>query len=376
MLYLEDYLELIEHLPQETCDRLTEMRELDLQVQNALDSIDKRTARFFQSVYHMQPNDMEVEHANTLKEYRKIIEDSEEKVQLANSMTDSMVKYMRRLDQDLLKFKMELEADNCGITEIIEKRLEEPEESMQPVIITTNSQRGTRRQSYQPYNDSNNKHLITSQLENRRHDVINSVENKFSRLSLPTNNPSHSQVMFSVEQMGAGGSAIAAAASQAIAATQQMQQGRRTASLKASYEAINSGSAGFSRTTDISSINRELSGAAQTAIAAAQQSNKQRNRRRGRQPSQIAVEAAIIEPIAGTSSDMTDDSSAMDADPDEQRYCICNEVAFGDMVACDNKNCPYEWYHYPCVGITDTPKGKWYCPQCSVTMKRRNRKSL
>lgn len=28
---------------------------------------------------------------------------------------------MRRLDQDILKFKMELEADNCGITEIIEK---------------------------------------------------------------------------------------------------------------------------------------------------------------------------------------------------------------------------------------------------------------
>lgn len=45
----------------------------------------------------------------------------EEKVQLANSMADSMAKYMRRLDQDLMKFKMELEADNCGITEIIEK---------------------------------------------------------------------------------------------------------------------------------------------------------------------------------------------------------------------------------------------------------------
>lgn len=46
---------------------------------------------------------------------------TEEKVQLANCMTDSMGKYMRRLDQDILKFKMELEADNCGITEIIEK---------------------------------------------------------------------------------------------------------------------------------------------------------------------------------------------------------------------------------------------------------------
>jgi len=35
-----------------------------------------------------------------------------------------------------------------------------------------------------------------------------------------------------------GSSVIAAAASQAIAATQQMQQGRRSASLKASYEAL------------------------------------------------------------------------------------------------------------------------------------------
>lgn len=65
--------------------------------------------------------------------------------------------------------------------------------------------------------------IIHITVENRRQDVINSVENKFSRLSLPANNPSHSQVhMFNVEQMGAGGSAIAAAASQAIAATQQV----------------------------------------------------------------------------------------------------------------------------------------------------------
>jgi len=34
MLYLEDYLEMIEHLPQELRDRFTEMRELDLAVQS------------------------------------------------------------------------------------------------------------------------------------------------------------------------------------------------------------------------------------------------------------------------------------------------------------------------------------------------------
>uniref|UniRef100_A0A1B0DFI6 Inhibitor of growth protein 3 n=1 Tax=Phlebotomus papatasi TaxID=29031 RepID=A0A1B0DFI6_PHLPP len=58
-------------------------------------------------------------------------------------------------------------------------------------------------------------------------------------------------------------------------------------------------------------------------------------------------------------------------DPNEPRYCICNQVSYGDMVACDNEDCPFEWFHYPCVGITQSPKGKWYCPQCTSSMRRR-----
>ena len=37
MLYLEDYLEMIEHLPIELRDRFTEMREIDLGVENNVD---------------------------------------------------------------------------------------------------------------------------------------------------------------------------------------------------------------------------------------------------------------------------------------------------------------------------------------------------
>lgn len=33
-----------------------------------------------------------------------------------------MYRYVRKLDQELHKFKMELEADHIGITEILEKR--------------------------------------------------------------------------------------------------------------------------------------------------------------------------------------------------------------------------------------------------------------
>ena len=73
----------------------------------------------------------------------------------------------------------------------------------------------------------------------------------------------HDQVqVYSLDQIGASSSAIAQAASQAIAAT-QLVSGRRSSSLKASYEAINLGVA-----TSEFSIGRELATAANSALAA------------------------------------------------------------------------------------------------------------
>ena len=61
-------------------------------------------------------------------------------------------------------------------------------------------------------------------------------------------------------------------------------------------------------------------------------------------------------------------------DPNEPRYCLCNQVSYGEMICCDNPNCAIEWFHYGCVGITEAPKGKWYCPQCIAQMKKKSRK--
>jgi len=54
----------------------------------------------------------------------------------------------------------------------------------------------------------------------------------------------------------------------------------------------------------------------------------------------------------------------MEVDPNEPKYCICNRVSYGDMVACENETCPYEWFHFECVGLTSTPKGNWRCSEC------------
>ncbi|KAK4761155.1 hypothetical protein SAY87_006048 [Trapa incisa] len=59
-------------------------------------------------------------------------------------------------------------------------------------------------------------------------------------------------------------------------------------------------------------------------------------------------------------------------DPNEPTYCFCNQVSFGEMVACDNPNCKIEWFHFGCVGLKERPKGrKWYCPDCAATRSRR-----
>lgn len=57
-------------------------------------------------------------------------------------------------------------------------------------------------------------------------------------------------------------------------------------------------------------------------------------------------------------------------DPNEPLYCTCNRIAFGDMIACDNEDCPIEWFHYSCVNLTRKPRNSWVCPTCANKRKR------
>ncbi|WPK23916.1 hypothetical protein PUMCH_001166 [Australozyma saopauloensis] len=54
----------------------------------------------------------------------------------------------------------------------------------------------------------------------------------------------------------------------------------------------------------------------------------------------------------------------------EQTYCYCDQVSFGEMVGCDGETCTREWFHLPCIGFKNPPKGKWYCDDCLLKLKR------
>ncbi|KAF4973239.1 hypothetical protein FSARC_394 [Fusarium sarcochroum] len=96
--------------------------------------------------------------------------------------------------------------------------------------------------------------------------------------------------------------------------------------------------------------------------------------------------------------DVDDDGNPID--PDEPKYCLCNRVSFGTMIACENSDvsdssaahtysfstaaarkkqadmkltnqqCKQEWFHLECVGLDEVPARttKWYCPECRVKL--------
>nr|XP_033815156.1 inhibitor of growth protein 3 isoform X4 [Geotrypetes seraphini] len=370
MLYLEDYLEMIEQLPMDLRDRFTEMREMDLQVQNAMDQLEQRVNEFFVNAKKNKPEWREEQMTSIKKDYYKALEDADEKVQLANQIYDLVDRHLRKLDQELAKFKMELEADNAGITEILERRSLEMDTPSQPV---------------------NNHHAHS-------HTPVERCRNNNSSSSSSNNvyNVTPSQPLASYNlgtiSSGAGAGAITMAAAQAVQATAQMKEGRRTSSLKASYEAFKNNdfqlgrefslsrdSSGYSSSALASTLTQTLTSSATTDSRSGRKS-KNNNKSSSQQSSSSSLSScssssALAHELSQQTASIPESESSSQVDwtydPNEPRYCICNQVSYGEMVGCDNQDCPIEWFHYGCVGLSEAPKGKWYCPQCTAAMKRR-----
>nr|XP_048306914.1 inhibitor of growth protein 3 isoform X3 [Myodes glareolus] len=413
MLYLEDYLEMIEQLPMDLRDRFTEMREMDLQVQNAMDQLEQRVSEFFMNAKKNKPEWREEQMASIKKDYYKALEDADEKVQLANQIYDLVDRHLRKLDQELAKFKMELEADNAGITEILERRSLELDTPSQPVNNHhAHSHTPVEKRKYNPTSH----HTATDHIPEKKFkseallSTLTSDASKENTLSCRNNNSTassnnaynvnSSQPLSSYNigslSSGTGAGAITMAAAQAVQATAQMKEGRRTSSLKASYEAFKNNdfqlgkefsmpreTAGYSSS---SALMTTLTQNASSSAADSRSGRKSKNNTKSSSQQSSSSSSSSSLSLCSSSSTVvqevsqqttvvpeSDSNSQVDwtYDPNEPRYCICNQVSYGEMVGCDNQDCPIEWFHYGCVGLTEAPKGKWYCPQCTAAMKRR-----
>lgn len=359
-----------------------------------MDSLEKRIRMLFGQCRRgeVQGQQSDNDYDSIRKDYYKVLEDSDEKVQLASQMYDLVERYFRRLDSELYKFKCELEADHNGITEILEKRSLEldgvanstslgnqKENRYFGVISSSNSSQRDNRYRPKPEKrrDSSSGTTSTIQPPEKRQAISNSIGTPITTTVRPTtpnlntphhqvlpvtstSTPSQPPVSYSLHNLGAG-NAIAVAATAAIAKTQQMQQGRRTASLKASYDAIH-GTPGTAAAELL--IGRDLTGTGHATIQSVDRDNSFNCQRRHKKKlttassssSNQSSQSSIITPttsqqqiqtIVETPPVLISESGLIveqtvdgewTYDPNEPRYCICNQVSYGDMVACDNED--------------------------------------
>ena len=107
---------------------------------------------------------------------------------------------------------------------------------------------------------------------------------------------------------------------------------------------------------------------------------------------QLAAQAAAAEE-EGSSIQGDGEEEEEEDDLTNLRYCYCNGISYGDMVACDSDTCKGQWFHYECAGLTKAPMknsksfkrfllvlvygkltrfctAKWYCRDCKEAMKK------
>jgi len=78
---------------------------------------------------------------------------------------------------------------------------------------------------------------------------------------------------------------------------------------------------------------------------------------------------SLLGPFAGNGFPAPDVLD-MPVDPNEPTYCFCRQVSYGEMIGCDNVDCPIEWFHFGCVNLSIKPRGEWYCRNCDKKKKK------
>lgn len=252
-LYLESYLESIENLPQELRRNFALMRELDQRTEDLKVDIERNSDSYCRTVNRLNKDDMVVELNSIEDMFKKAVENSDNKVQLAMQMYEMVDKYIRRLDGELSRFEQELQLKNPSGSRTSISSVSD----IQPMTIAGH---GRKRSS-------------------------------------------------GAAEGGQGGGNPGPA--------------RRRKTLNS----VTEDTGPFSPSTVVAVGN-------QTA-----------------------------------STDVLD----MPVDPNEPTYCLCHQVSFGEMVGCDNSDCPIEWFHFQCVGLSQKPTGKWYCPKCSQEKEKKKK---
>ncbi|KFB41009.1 AGAP009992-PA-like protein [Anopheles sinensis] len=282
-LYLEHYLDGLEHLPNELKRNFTLMRDLDSRAQVLMKSIDEKANEFMKSLVNSKENfsdEVKKEKLQAIQDlFNKAKEYGDDKVQLAIQTYELVDKHIRRLDSDLARFEGEIQDKTLNAREKSEEN-------------------------------------VTKKGRKKVKDGKNAAKKKRTHSSEDEARPA-----------GNGGPSTSGTTS---GATNSNGKGKNTKKQK---------------------VNQEKEG------------RKGQNKKNAENDDNAQD--------GGHSTPHPSDVLDMPVDPNEPTYCLCHQVSYGEMIGCDNPDCPIEWFHFACVGLTIKPKGKWFCPKCSQDRKKK-----
>ncbi|VDO26984.1 unnamed protein product [Brugia timori] len=408
MLYLEDFLELLDQLPGELRDRSTEVRMLDLQAQQLHERANKERDEFF-STGGALPHDVKVKRYNEILElYAQAKALSDEKVAILDVCHSLLLKYGQKLNKEILHFKLELEADNPGITEQIERKFNEIEKNLF-------LQRKERRRRYREVNvnlanmiNGNSNPLsetsITGQLNDTCEiglDMSTQTQQTGSHSLLPAAGardvepgPSCSRANNSISDRDSDLPPLKVIVRRSLVTPQKMI-GINNVHSPAAVHAQSIAGSTCDRGDDWNSPSQTPSTSSQVQFSVHPPKSSNPSvftATSGLASGQSMMSLAVQESRHGRPRKLTSRAQEMlytmqrherratsltscspelmqgsddESDSDRRVWCFCREIRYGSMVACDDPECRYEWFHYGCVNVIEKPKGKWYCPECA-----------
>ncbi|KRY50067.1 Bardet-Biedl syndrome 2 -like protein, partial [Trichinella britovi] len=368
-LQMEHWYDVLEvsPMPGELRDLLTKSHELEIQLQSVLERNDRVSEAFFEAAHNMTDEERGC-HFVRIKQYYKEEEDlAKEKVAVMQSVEDLLERYKLVVDQEYNRLRAALDEENAGRADRIERifalfllslgvkqEMERQNATLERVHVAGRNGRRRKRVhapkiagGIQPASTQNGGDATTTVSKKSGNSESDNQLQSSSQLTTRQANSDAPTVLANVVVKTEQRSDVE------LPAVKPTPQPLVTTKNESRHGRLRKVSSRVTALLDVE--------------AAATSTTRDHHHHGSHGRSKASKKASTVNTEVVAQADANAEAGDID---DQSIYCYCNQPSFGSMVACDSLTCKYEWFHYECVGVTEAPKGDWYCPDCHRLIKK------
>ncbi|KRZ76758.1 Bardet-Biedl syndrome 2 -like protein [Trichinella papuae] len=352
-----DVLEAVSPMPGELRDLLTKSHELEIQLQSVLERNDRVSEAFFEAAHNMTDEERGC-HFVRIKQYYKEEEDlAKEKVAVMQSVEDLLERYKLVVDQEYNRLRAAFDEESAGRADRIERRVKQEMERQNATLerVHVAARNGRRRKRVHPPKIAG---------ESQPASTVNGGDAATTVSKKSGNSESDNQPQSSSQLATSQANSDAPTVLESLVVKTEQRSDVELPEVKPTPPLITTkNESRHGRLRKVSSRVTALLDAEAATISTTRDHHHGGSHGR----SKASKKASTVNTEVVNQADANAEAGDID---DQSIYCYCNQPSYGSMVACDSLTCKYEWFHYECVGVTEAPKGDWYCPDCHSCISR------